>query len=153
MNGSLLGEFECKVDDKGRLKIPAQLIEQLVGFESDRLVVHRGYDMHLTMYPEVVWDEKREKLSRLNPDKKDDRLAIRYFHRGASFLKIDASGRVLLPKKLKDWAGITRQVVLFAYGGEVEIWDSERYEEDVLNEPSSYGEITELLRSGSELKE
>ena len=128
-------------------------MEQMEQFQSDRLVIHRGYDNHLTLYPEVVWDEKRRKIAQYNPDKKDERAAIRYFHRGASYLKIDNSGRILLPKKLIDWASLKKDVVLFAYEGQVEVWDKAKYDEDVLSEPDNFGQITDQIHQGQNEKE
>lgn len=150
MFDSLLGEFDCKLDAKGRLKFPSQLVEQLEQFQTARYVVHRGYEHHLTLYPDVVWDEKRKSLAQYNLDKKDERAAVRYFHRGASYLKMDASNRVLLPKKLTDWANINKEIVLFAYDGQIEIWDRAKYEEDVLKEPESFGELTEGIQASKE---
>ena len=151
MFSSLLGEFECKLDAKGRLRLPSQLIKQLAQFQSDNLVIHRGYDNHLTLYPETVWEEKKRRaLSQFNPDRKDERSAIRYFYRGATGLTIDSSDRVLLPKKLTDWAGIEKDVVLFAYEGQIEVWDQKAYDEDVINEPASYGELTESIHQAKQ---
>ena len=96
----LLGEFDCKLDAKGRLMVPASLKKQLPEAERDGLVINRGFEKHLVIYPKKVWDEIVADLSKLNQYEKKTREFIRFFTRGASELTLDASGRVLLPKSL-----------------------------------------------------
>lgn len=142
---SLTGEFDCKLDAKGRLRVPGQLLKQLASYQSDEFVVNRGYENHLMLYPKAVWGEKTKEINRLNLNVKDQRQAVRYFYRGASEIKIDGSERLLLPKRLLDYADIDREVVLFAYQHQIEIWDRKAYDEMLDSEPDSFSEIAERI--------
>ncbi|MDA9774065.1 division/cell wall cluster transcriptional repressor MraZ [Saprospiraceae bacterium] len=145
MLNSLTGEFDCKLDAKGRMRLPAQLMKQLASYQSDEFIVNRGYENHLMLYPKAVWGEKTKEINRLNLNVKEQRQAIRYFYRGASEIKVDGSERVLLPKPLLDYAGIEREVVLFAYQEQIEIWDKKSYEEMLDNEPENFSDLAEKI--------
>ena len=142
---SLTGEFDCKLDAKGRLRLPSNLLKQLSVFQSGDFIINRGYENHLMLYPKIVWEEKTKEINQLNINVRAQRQAIRYFYRGASNLSIDGSERILLPKQLLDYAGIERETVLFAYQQQIEIWDKESYEKMLNEEPDSFGDIAEQV--------
>ena len=102
----LLGEFDCKLDAKGRLMVPSSLKKQLPNVEQEGLVINRGFEKHLVIYPKKVWEGIVEELSKLNPYEQKNREFIRYFTRGATELTLDATGRVNLPKSLLESVGI-----------------------------------------------
>ena len=143
MIDSLTGEYDCKIDTKGRLKVPAGLLKQLAAYQSDEYIVNRGYENHLMLYPKAVWDEKTKEINQLNIHVRSQRKAIRYFYRGASKIKIDGSERLLLPKNLLDYADVEREVVLFAYQQQIEIWNKDSYYKMLDEEPENFGDIAE----------
>ena len=61
-----LGEFDCKLDTKGRLMVPASLRKKMPEAEREGLVVNRGFEKHLVVYTRKEWDKIVEDLSRLN---------------------------------------------------------------------------------------
>ena len=114
----LLGEYDCKLDAKGRVRMPSPLLKQL-GEHGDGeafvFVVNRGIEDCLTLYPKVVWDEVSEEVNQLNTYVKKNRAFVRYFFRGATELNTDSSDRINLPRKLLEYAGIEKELVLFAH--------------------------------------
>ena len=94
----LTGEYECKIDAKGRIKLPANLIRQISTEGAYDFMVNRGFENHLMLYPRDVWERKTKELNQLNIYIKKNREAVRYFYRGATSLTTDASDRILLPK-------------------------------------------------------
>jgi len=137
------GEYECKIDAKGRIKLPANLIRQLGSNGVYEFMVNRGFENHLMLYPKDVWDEKTKELNQLNIYIKKNRQAVRYFYRGATQILADASDRILLTKNLIEYAGIGKEVVLFAYQDQVEIWSKEAYEKMIGDEPENFSELAE----------
>ena len=128
-----LGEFECKLDAKGRMMIPAGLKRQLPEAEREGLVVNRGFEKHLVIYTRKEWDKIVDDLSKLNQYEKRTREFIRYFTRGATELSLDSNGRVLLPKALLEYAGIGADVVLACQFNKIEAWDQRAYDEQMDN--------------------
>jgi len=131
----LLGEYECKIDAKGRMRVPAQLIKQLEGEATTNFVMNRGLENNLMLYPKSVWDRISEEVDQLNPYDKKSRKFIRYFYRGAQILEMDGSDRILIKKALLEFAGIEKDAVLFARGDQIEVWSAKTYEMQLNEEP------------------
>ena len=138
-----LGEFDCKLDAKSRMMIPAGLKKQLPEADKEGLVINRGFERHLVIYTRQEWNKIVEDLSKLNSYEKKTREFIRYFTRGASELSLDASGRVLLPKALMEYAGIVTDVVLACQFNKIEVWAQEAYEAQMDNEPENFANLAE----------
>ncbi|HPK10030.1 MAG TPA: division/cell wall cluster transcriptional repressor MraZ [Saprospiraceae bacterium] len=141
----LTGEYDCKIDAKGRMRIPAALVEQLGGKENLKFTINRGYKRHLMIYPEKVWEKKTIEIDQLNNDISDEREAIRYFYRGATEVKADSAERILIPKRLAEWANIDLDVVLFAYQDKIECWSKDAYEQSLDSEPENYADIMDRI--------
>lgn len=139
----LTGEYECKVDAKGRLRMPSSLVRQL---SSDNLTftVNRGFEKNLILYPKEVWNQKAAEIdSRLNVYSSKQRQVLRYFYRGATEVALDGSDRILLPKTLVKYASITDKVMLFAMQQQIEIWSIEEYEKMISQEPEDFAQIAD----------
>ena len=144
-----LGEFECKLDAKGRMMIPVALKKQLPEAEKEGLVINRGFEKHLVIYTRKEWDKIVDDLSKLNSYEKRTREFIRYFTRGASELSVDAAGRVLLPKSLLEYAGISLDVVLACQFNRIEVWSQEAYDAQIDNEPENFSNLAEEVMGGA----
>jgi MraZ protein len=138
-----LGEFDCKLDAKGRMVIPSNLKKQLPEAEAEGLVINRGFEKHLVVYTKKEWNKITDVLSNLNQYEKKNRDFLRYFTRGASELNLDAANRVLLPKALMEYAGIKSDVVLLCQFNKIEIWSKEAYEVNLDDEPENFANLAE----------
>ena len=144
-----LGEFDCKLDAKGRMMIPAGLKKQLPEAEKEGLVINRGFEKLLVIYTRKEWDKIVDDLTKLNQYEKKTRDFIRYFTRGASELILDSANRVLLPKALLDYAGITTEVVLACQPDKIEVWAKDAYDQTLDNEPENFAKLAEeVMGSG-----
>jgi len=142
----LTGEYKCKVDAKGRLRLPSALVRQ-IGGATLSFTINRGFEKHLMMYPKEVWVQKTKEINQLNIYKKQHREVIRYFYRGATEVNLDSADRVLLPKNLLDYAEINGSVVLFAYQDVIEIWSKDAYDTMLDLEPENFSEIADKVFS------
>lgn len=140
----LTGEYECKVDAKGRLRMPSSLVRQL---SSDNLtfIVNRGFEKHLILYPKLVWLQKAEEMDSLSMYNSKQRQALRYFYRGATEVVLDSSDRILLPKPLVSYAGVGSEVVLFALQEQIEIWSKKEYGKMIDKEPEDFSQIADEI--------
>jgi len=146
---SLIGEFDCKIDAKYRIMLPANLKKQFSGEDQFSFVINRGFEKCLVLYPQSEWKKISTELSKLNIYNKKKREFVRYFYRGATELTLDSSNRILLPKNLLQYAGIDREIVLFAYFNRVEIWAKEVYENLLTDEPENFSDLAEDVMGGN----
>jgi len=145
----LLGEYDVKLDTKGRIRLPSGLIAQLGESAHRPFVVNRGFEKNLTLYPEHVWERITREINDLNIYNKKKREFVRYFYRGAQKLQMDGSDRILLNKRLLEYAGIDKEVILSAVNDRVEIWAVDQYDQLLQEEPDDFSELAEeVLGSG-----
>jgi len=151
---TLIGSYECKADVKGRLMLPVGLKKQLASSLSSGFVLKRAvFQPCLELYSLVEWKSLMQKVNKLNRFKKKNNDFIRAFTAGVRFIELDASGRILIPKELTAFAGITKDIILTSAVNIIEIWDKDKYEkaiddasndfadlaEDVMGQDESYG--------------
>lgn len=129
--------------------MPSNLIRQINSAGTYEFMINRGFENHLMLYPKDVWDEKTKELNQLNIYIKKNRQAVRYFYRGATKLVADASDRILVPKSLVEYAGINKEVVLFAFQDLIEIWSNEAYEKMIGDEPDDFSQLAEEVFGGN----
>ncbi len=139
----LLGEYVCKIDSKGRFMLPSGLRRQLPDEGQERFVINRGFENNLMLYPEAEWQRISREVNSLNLYNKKNREFARYFFRGASELRTDSAGRLLLPKPLLSYGNIEKEMVLLAYGGHIEIWAKTAYEAMMASEPDDFSSLAE----------
>ncbi len=125
----LIGEYDCKLDEKGRFLLPSNLRKQLDPSDQDKFVLNRGFEGCVVLYPQSEWDKETALISKLNLYVAKNRMFFRQFHNGATAISVDNTGRILVPKSLKTFASIKKEVVLFAYANRIEIWAKDKYEQ------------------------
>ena len=118
------GEYDHTLDAKGRLIIPSKFREQL----GAKFMVTKGFDGCLFVYSEEEWHRIEESLMSQSMVTKEKRKFMRTFFAGAAECEVDKQGRILLPAKLREYAGIDKDVVSIGVFSRVEIWSKERYE-------------------------
>ncbi len=117
----LIGEYTHSLDPKKRLSLPSKFRNEL----GKKVVVTRGLDNCLFVYPLKEWQRITEKISELPLGQADTRGFNRFFLSGAVEVDIDSVGRILVPDFLKDFAGLNAKVVLAGVHSRVEIWDEQ----------------------------
>ena len=146
----LLGEYDCKIDAKGRMRMPSGLIAQLNEPEDPSepstpltFVINRGFEKCLMLYPEPVWEKITAEINQLNLYNKKNRNFVRYFYRGAHKVNMDSADRILVTKRLLEYAGIERDVILSAYNDRIEIWAKDEYDRMMDEEPDDFSDLAE----------
>lgn len=117
------GEYEHSVDAKGRIIMPSKFRDAL----ADEFVVTLGLDGCLFVYSNEEWEQFVLKLKDL-PGNKEARQLQRYFLAGAASVEMDKQGRFLIPQKLRDAAGLTKDIVTVGVLTKLEIWSKEKWE-------------------------
>lgn len=125
-----LGNIEAKADAKGRVFIPAQFRRQLQAGSEDKLIMRKDvFQDCLVLYPEEVWNEELNELrQRLNKWNANHQLIFRQFVSDVEIITIDGNGRILIPKRYLQIAGIQSDVRFIGVDSKIEIWAKERTE-------------------------
>jgi MraZ protein len=118
-----LGRYSHNVDTKGRLAIPARFRDAL----GTELVITRGIDRCLSLYPMETWTPLAEKVSSLSISDPDARNFRRMVFAEAAYLDVDKQGRILLPSDLRTFAEIDREAVVVGVHSSIEIWSPDRW--------------------------
>lgn len=141
---TFIGTYECKADTKGRLMLPAPLKKQCASSIEAGFVLKRAvFQPCLELYPFSEWEKLMEKVNKLNRFNKKNNDFIRRFTAGVKMVEVDASGRLLIPKDLLVFSGISKQVVLASAVNIVEIWDKDKYEKAIDEATLDFAELAE----------
>jgi MraZ protein len=141
---AIIGTYECKVDAKGRLLMPAPLKKQLTtGLQAGFVVKRSVFQPCLELYPMAEWNAMMQKINSLNRFVKKNNDFIRRFTAGVRVVEVDALGRVLIPKDLVSFAGISKEIVLSSAINIVEIWDKAAYEKAIDDSVLDFADLAE----------
>ena len=121
----LIGEYIHTIDTKKRLSLPSKWRREL----GKKLVVTRGLDNCLFIYPLKEWQKISQKIGQLPLGQADTRGFNRFFLSGAVEVEVDSVGRILVPDFLKDFAGLSEKVALAGIHDRVEMWDEKLWKE------------------------
>ncbi len=133
-------EYECKLDTKGRLVLPAKLKAALPEVGGGELVMRKGFDPCLELYPMVEFKKLDNQVSSLSGFDPKERNFKRNFYRNITEVELDSAGRFLIPKNLLRFAGIDREVVVVGVGKNIEIWSPERYDEYLIQDEEEFSQ-------------
>lgn len=120
----LIGEYRHTIDEKKRVAVPAAFRKEL----GKKVVVTRGLDTCLFLYPQAEWQKMSDKLAALPIGQADVRGFSRFVFGGAIEAEIDNLGRVLIPDFLKKFAELGNKVVMAGVNSRVEIWAEDRWD-------------------------
>ncbi len=141
---NFIGTYECKIDDKGRLKVPSSLIKQMENFDDKAFVVKRSvFQTCLEVYPMNVWDKVMGKINKLNRFIKKNADFIRMFTAGVKTVELDNAGRLQISKDLITFANLQKDIVITSAGELFEIWDKEAYEKVISINEEDFANLAE----------
>jgi MraZ protein len=136
-----LGEYQHTLDAKGRLSLPVKFRNQLPG----SYVVVQGIESCLYLFAPEDFEAFLGKLTGQTDFGSDLRTARRHFMAHAKDDDLDSAGRISIPAKLREWAGLERDVTIIGNGDRVEIWDSGAWEAYSTAAESRIEEVTSKL--------
>jgi MraZ protein len=121
----LRGNIPAKVDEKGRLKIPAAFLEELKGY-GDQFYVTSETGDYARIYPMKVWEEKEAKLSKLSSYNKTKQKFLTWTNYYGQAVEIDSQGRILIPPVLREAAQMKGDVDVNGNLNFLEVWNHNR---------------------------
>ena len=136
-------EFESKLDTKGRLVLPARIKAQLPSGEGEELVIRRGFEPCLILYPMVEFKKVFSKISGLSEFNEEYRKLQRNFFSGTATVELDANGRFVIPRNMLSYAQLEKDLILIGMGNKVEVWNPSIYEKHLIKDSSELSKLAE----------
>lgn len=136
-----IGEYTHSIDAKKRLSLPSRVRGELGG----RVVVTRGLDQCLFVYPMKTWEALAEKLGSMPIGEGGTRSFVRLMLAGAFDTEVDRQGRILIPDALKDYAGLEKDVIVAGLWNRLEVWDDVKWKQYKSEAEGNSGRIAEEL--------
>lgn len=125
------GVTTLSLDTKGRLAVPSKYRDVLLAQGDGRVVVTADPSKCLLLYPLQEWEPIEKKLNALSSFNQQARSLQRLLVGNAADLDLDATGRILLPAMLREFAGLEKSVVLVGQGAKFELWNESRWQEQM----------------------
>lgn len=142
--GMFLGTHQPKLDDKGRLILPAKFRDQL----ANGLVITRGQERCLYVFPAAQFQQMYQELSQAPITSKQARDYIRVMLSGATDEVPDKQGRVIIPAALREYAGLGKELSVIGVGNRAEIWDAKAWQDYLDRQESEFAETAEEIIPG-----
>ena len=137
-----MGEYHQKIDDKGRLTIPAKIRYEL----GDNFIVTGGLDGCLFIYKKETWDKLINTYQDL-PNVKEARNFMRFFLSGANPQNFDKQGRINIAPPLIKYANLSKDVIVIGVGDRLEIWDNENWDKFISENEDNFSLMADNLFS------
>jgi MraZ protein len=136
-----IGEYHHQIDEKGRIAVPTKFRDTL----KTGAVVTRGLDSSLFLLPMEEWGKLAGKLADLPLGQANSRAFSRLFLAGAMDVNLDKQGRFVIPEFLRNYAGLSKQVVIVGVNTRLELWDAAKWEAYSQQTEVEAGNIAEKL--------
>ena len=127
---TFIGDYTGKLDSKGRITFPSAFKRQMKDYVHEGFVLKRDiFEKCLILYPMKEWERQNQIIiNKTNPYNPEHSRFLRMFYSGTVEVSLDSNSRMLIPRRLMEYAGINSNVVMFGHYGKIEIWSEELYE-------------------------
>ncbi len=139
------GEFEARLDAKGRLVLPARIKAALPAESESNLILTRGFEPCITLHPLSEWNKILERVTALDEFNEEFRNFQRNYLRGNAEAELDSNGRFILPKSMMKYANIDKEVIVVGVGKRVELWDPETYNAYLVKDQQQLSKMAEKV--------
>ncbi|MFN8287919.1 MAG: division/cell wall cluster transcriptional repressor MraZ [Chitinophagales bacterium] len=123
------GQFDCTMDDKGRIKMPSLLRKQFPAEDGSRFMLAKDIEDCLVIYPMKTWEKQEALLAKLNPFSLKHQQFINAITVGLTEIEMDSADRFLVGKSLMKYLGNSKEIVLKGKFDRIQVWDAAKYEQ------------------------
>ena len=146
-----LGEINCSVDDKGRVKMPVSYSRQFPETDKSRFMIAKDLEDCLVIYTLEGWKAQEEKLKQLNPFNPKHRAFINAITVGLTEVEMDNADRFLISKQLMKYIGNAKEVILKGQFDRIQVWEATKYDQyiqgNLANMQDLAAEVSQYLDS------
>lgn len=137
------GEYECKLDAKGRLTLPSKVKSRLPEVSGNQLVLSKGLETCIVVYPQVEYMKIYARIASLSEFNEEYRELQRNLFRRIADVDLDSVGRILIPRQMTHHAGLQKQVIIVGLGNRFEIWDADTYNETIIKDNEAFSKLVQ----------
>ena len=139
------GHSICSLDTKSRIIIPAKFRKYIKPEANNKLIITRGMEGCILVYPLNEWEKLTNGLSKLNVFDPKKRFFMREFMKYVNECELDSQNRILIPTQLVNYAKLNGEIVILGMLDKLEIWDPKTYEEYENKQDVSYEEVAKSI--------
>lgn len=136
-------EYECKLDTKGRLVLPAKIKANLPEVSTHELIIRKGFEPNLILYPMLEYKKIHAKIAALSEFNAEQRALKRHFFKSISQVDLDNAGRILMPKAMLAHAQLDKEVILIGMGNYIEMWNPQVFDKHQIEDPDEYSALAQ----------
>ena len=140
---NFLGQFNCTMDDKGRIKMPSALRKQFPAEEGSKFMIAKDIEDCLVIYPLKTWEKQEELLRKLNPFNTNHQRFLNAVTVGLGEVEMDSADRFLVSKSLTRYLGNGKDIVMKGKFDRVQVWESGKYEQYTQGNISNIHELSD----------
>ena len=137
-----MGEFTCKVDNKGRMMLPSKFRDEL---GEQEFVITRGLDNCIDLFPIEEWKNIEDKLKKLQTTNSKHRAYQRFVMSAATKTEFDNQGRLNIPTSLMEHAQIDKKIIVTGMNNKIEIWSEELWKKYIKNTGESIEDLVDEM--------
>jgi MraZ protein len=135
------GRYDSKLDSKGRLVLPSKFKAQLPEEGGHELVIQKGIEPYLSIYPLLEFKKLVSKVSGLSEFNEENRAVRLAFFSSITSVELDDNGRLLIPKNMLAYAGLQREVVLIGMDNLIVVWEPGLFEKHLLKDQREFSKL------------
>ncbi len=147
---SFKGSFHYTVDSKGRINIPAKMRKNLSPEANGSFVITRGFENCIFVYPNDEWAKREQELAKLPQTDQRSRLYTRQMLQYATDAELDGQHRIVLPKELMEYAGISGDVFILGAFDRIEVWNPNEFKKYMDAQQEDYVTVAQRLFENKE---
>jgi MraZ protein len=140
-------QYECKLDPKGRLVLPSKIKAAIPEANGSTLMLRMAEDKCLALYPMIEYKKLENQVKSLSINNAEQRMLQRSFFISSVEVELDSTGRLLLPKLYQTYAGLEKDLVVVGMGSRIEIWNPEKYLQNIIADPADLSSLMEKYLS------
>jgi len=136
-------EYGCKLDSKGRLVLPAKIKTNLPEVSTNELIIRKGFELNLILYPMVEYKKIHHRISSLNEFDPEQRRLKRIFFRSTAQVELDNANRINIPGQMLAHAQIDKEALLIGTGNYIEMWNPEIFDKHMIDDIEEYSALAQ----------
>lgn len=137
------GEYECKMDAKGRLALPSKIKSKLPEVSGNQLVLSLGFEPCLVLYTLVEWNKISSQVAAKNQFDEESRHLQRNFFRRSTELELDGAGRLLIQKTMAVYAKLEKEIIIVGMGNRLELWNPDVCQDFIIKDNLEYSKLAQ----------